>query len=182
MDTFDTNTGFFIADTAITPVFSPSVSMKTIEKTASSLILSASGWRKVYAASADEESIEAQITDEDYIISGIMAATFIEYYFSTAKAEASASAQKRVFPGKILIGMDSRPTGPAIADSMVRICLASGLDVTHVYICAAPEIMAYSAYSSEAQAFIYISASHNPVGHNVVNFCYDGGKRGFRPH
>jgi phosphoglucomutase len=82
--------------------------------------------------------------------------------------------------------MDTRPTGPALANLMIRAFIASGCKVLFTGVSAAPEIMAWSkALSSKASAgsgtpdspgcFAYISASHNPVGHNGIKFGRDGG-------
>jgi phosphoglucomutase len=74
--------------------------------------------------------------------------------------------------------MDTRPTGPAIADVMVRVFLALGCSVRFAFISAAPEIMAYAREASGAKitGFVYISASHNPIGHNGLKFgLTDGG-------
>jgi phosphoglucomutase len=75
--------------------------------------------------------------------------------------------------------MDTRPTGRAIADLLIRVFLAEGCGVRFAGITAAPEIMAY-ARSCDAQGkaagFVYISASHNPIGHNGLKFgLTDGG-------
>ena len=68
----------------------------------------------------------------------------------------------------ILIGCDSRPTGPAIAAVFLRLFAALGLEPVYLFIVAAPEIMAAAKDSSRFGGFCYLSASHNPVGHNGV--------------
>jgi phosphoglucomutase len=62
--------------------------------------------------------------------------------------------------------MDSRFTGPAIADAMTRIFISQNIEIRSLFIIAAPEIMAYSAVDSNIDGFAYISASHNPIWHN----------------
>jgi len=72
----------------------------------------------------------------------------------------------------VALGLDTRPTGPAIADVMARVFLARGLAVRYAFICAAPEIMAWARRSGalapdnpdRLDAFCYVSASHNPPG------------------
>ncbi|MFH2115705.1 MAG: phosphatidylglycerol lysyltransferase, partial [Spirochaetota bacterium] len=90
-------------------------------------------------------------------------------------------------PGRVpvlAVGMDTRPTGPAIADVMVRVFAARGLIVRYAFMTAAPEIMAWARQSGplpadhpeHLDAFCYVSASHNPPGHNGVKFgLTDGG-------
>ena len=145
----------------------------------SSLILSASGWRGVFAASGNEEDKTTEIDTVHKSFSQIMAAVYADYILSLK--EAAGLAQMAGIEawgtgsGKpvIAVGTDARPTGPAIADQMIPVLLAKGLSVEYLGITAAPEIM---AYSHKVDGFVYISASHNPVGHNGVKFgLNDGG-------
>jgi len=160
---------------------------------ASSLILSASGWRKVFAApkigdpraswavgDEPDDSLTIGISRADAVIAALMAKTFGEFILGkegTGAAmglEAAAGAPKPA----ILLGMDARPTGPAIADVFARVLLGMGLEVRYCFIVAAPEIMAYAGSAGKLPAgdpgrvagFAYISASHNPPGHNGVKF------------
>jgi phosphoglucomutase len=130
------------------------------------MILSASGWRKIFAADGSEESFSTQITPQDTVISGAIAASFADHMIKSLPAKTSLT---------LLIGMDTRPTGPAIADSITRILLAKNIQVKHLFITAAPELMAYSAVDDSIDGFIYITASHNPVGHNGLKFGRKGG-------
>ena len=69
--------------------------------------------------------------------------------------------------------MDTRPTGPAIAETMLRVFLAKKIAVSYTGIIASPEIM---VYAHSADGFVYISASHNPIGYNGIKFgLNDGG-------
>jgi len=128
------------------------------------MITSASGWRKVFALSGDEEDTTNQISADNTVLSALAADTFAAYMIARTGEE-----RKPV----IVLGTDARPTGPAIADAMLRALLANGLSVQYAGIIAAPEIM---AYSRAFDGFVYISASHNPVGHNGIKFgLNDGG-------
>lgn len=121
-----------------------------------SLILSASGWRKIFAESGDEEDRGKAIGDANTVLAALMADTFAAYL-----------ADNPEFGRDVLIARDTRPTGAAIADIFCRVLLARGFSVRYPGIAAAPEIM---AYARSVGAFAYISASHNPVGHNGVKF------------
>jgi len=135
-----------------------------IESAFSSLILSASGWRKVFAVSGDEEDASQEIGDANGILSAQMANVFADYLLSRP----GTSAKK-----ELVLGRDSRPTGESIAAIMCRVFLARGFSVRFPGITAAPEIM---SYARDIGAFAYISASHNPIGHNGVKFGLgDGG-------
>ena len=127
------------------------------------MILSASGWRKVFAVSGEETDTTTEIGMENTCISVLSALVFSDY------------VKKRT--GKrtptIVLGIDTRPTGPEIANAMIRLLLKEKVVVRYVGVTVAPEIMAYSKLFD---GFIYISASHNPIGHNGIKFgLNDGG-------
>ena len=128
------------------------------------MITSASGWRKVFALSGGEEDTATEISADDTVLSALAADTFAQYMLSRV-----GEAHKPV----VVVGTDARPTGSAIADAMLRALLANGIVVLYAGIIAAPEIM---AYARGFDGFVYISASHNPVGHNGIKFgLNDGG-------
>ena len=133
------------------------------------MILSASGWRGVFAADGGEESKTEKISETHAAICGAAALVFAEYLGSGAD----------VCKPIVLIGCDTRPTGKTIADIIIPVLLASSCEVRYAGVCSAPEIMAWARivgdYDSSA-GFIYISASHNPIGHNGLKFgLVDGG-------
>lgn len=155
------------------------------------LILSASGWRKVFAAHSPEhavarwarpgsaeDSLSPVVAEADIVLAAAMAKTFGEFVLSRAAQAAQAALRPA-----ILLGMDSRPTGPALADAFARTLIAMGIEVRHLFVVAAPEIMAYAGYAASlpeghperVDAFAYISASHNPPGHNGVKFGHGSG-------
>lgn len=161
-----------------------------LAEAASSLILSASGWRKVFASplpgdpraswaaplapgKVDEDSLSAQVSPTDLVLAGAMALAFGDWIVQRSGRRDAA----------ILLGIDSRPTGPTLADIMVRVWLARGLRPRYLSIVAAPEVMAYSRQvtglppdnAERAEGFCYISASHNPPAHNGVKFGTGGG-------
>ncbi|MDY6397415.1 MAG: phosphoglucomutase [Treponema sp.] len=124
------------------------------------MITSASGWRKVFAISCDENDNTTQISENDQILSGIAAEVFADYII-----EKSSSPS-------VILGRDTRPTGKAICEAMLKVLVAKNIRVKYPGIIAAPEIM---AYGKSASGFIYISASHNPIGHNGIKFGLDDG-------
>ena len=147
------------------------------------MILSASGWRKVFAQSGSENDGAPEISAADRDIVFFAAQSFAEFL----QAE---------FPAirTVVIARDSRPTGAALLKEAVTVFTAASaitssdvstitatsavksseaLAVQSVGIAAAPEIMAYAR--SVGAAFMYISASHNPIGHNGFKFGLDTG-------
>ncbi|MCM1321122.1 MAG: hypothetical protein NC041_04980 [Bacteroides sp.] len=126
------------------------------------MILSASGWRKIYALSGSENDGGIQISAADTVLSALAAAVFADFMLKK-------SSESPI----IAVGIDARPTGPAIADAVLRVLLGKNVQVRYAGVVAAPEIMAYSRTLS---GFLYISASHNPIGHNGIKFgLNDGG-------
>ena len=133
------------------------------------MILSASGWRKVFAQSGSEHDGTSEISAADRDIVFFAAQSFAEFL----QAE---------FPAirTVVIARDSRPTGAALLKEAVTafgavsaVKSSTALAVQSVGIAAAPEIMAYAR--SAGAAFMYISASHNPIGHNGFKFGLDTG-------
>jgi phosphoglucomutase len=134
------------------------------EKALQGMILSTSGWRGVFAKSGDEESPETAVSRSHKIIAAAAAGVFLEFL---AGREAGRAKE-------VILGRDTRPTGEAIAGAMIPLILASGFTPRYISVAPAPEIMAYAR--SRGSAFIYISASHNPIGHNGIKFGLgDGG-------
>lgn len=126
------------------------------------MILSASGWRKVFAADGNEESLSGDIGSENKILCALIAESFAEYMIDRL-------GRMPV----IVLGRDTRPTGKMISDIAIRVLSASGITVKYLDITAAPEIF---CYARNFDGFFYVSASHNPVGHNGIKFgMNDGG-------
>lgn len=127
------------------------------------MILSASGWRKVFAKTGDEQDKTPEISEDSIKLSVIAANVFFDYLKETTKQENPV----------IAIGYDTRPTGPAIAGAMLHALVAKNAIIQFSAVTSAPEIM---AYAKKLDGFIYISASHNPIGHNGIKFgTNDGG-------
>ena len=134
-----------------------------------SMILSASGWRMIFTQNGNGEDSRPEIGPEKTAIAAFIAKTFADYLLGTIE---DLPAPIKNIP-VIAVGMDTRPTGPAIADCIIRVLANIGIKVHFTGICAAPEIM---AYARSLDGFIYISASHNPIGHNGIKFgLNDGG-------
>ena len=127
-----------------------------------SLVLSASGWRGVFAASGNEEDSQDAARPELLLLSALMADAFAD------------CVEKG---GIIVLGRDTRPTGEKIVRAMLSAFLRCGAAVEYTGVICAPEIMAFTRGDSCAakKYFAYISASHNPVGHNGVKFGAGGG-------
>lgn len=154
---FDPATGFPYPGAALEP-FHYTPTAADLEGALGAMILSASGWRKVFAD--DEESSSPELKPVDRVLALGMADAFATFLADTTGKTA----------WRVAVGMDSRFTGPALCDGMVRVLLARGIEVDFLGIVAAPEIMAWVQTSGLHDGFLYVSASHNPVGHNGVKF------------
>ena len=121
------------------------------------MIISASGRRKVFAADGDENSMNKDLSEADSVI-----AAGIGYIFSKWALSKGCKS--------VAIARDARPTGEAICRIVATTAQQLGLEIRYLAVAAAPEIMAYVKNTEELDGFIYISASHNPAGHNGVKF------------
>lgn len=161
---YDAQTGFQLGAPQIVPLSETSQlpSFEEVKKEFSSMILSASGWRKIFAVSGDEEDPTEEIGAANSVLAALIAQVFADYII------------QRCGPGcRIALGLDARPTGTKIGDIIARVLAGRGIAVEYLFITAAPEIM---AYSRQLDGFVYVSASHNPIGHNGIKFgLNDGG-------
>ncbi|GHV83410.1 phosphoglucomutase [Spirochaetia bacterium] len=141
--------------------------------TLNKMILSASGWRAVFACNAGnadgdccEESLSPEISAEHRVIACAAGFVFGKYLQrKSCRSKPNAAA-----------GMDTRPTGKTISEAVLRGLLVSGCQPFWLGVAAAPEIMAFTRASLTLDGFIYVSASHNPIGHNGLKFgLNDGG-------
>ena len=136
------------------------LSPQDLEAALAPMILSASGWRKVFAADGDEESPREDLTPADSLLAAAMAEAFCDFLLSRSRNASPI----------VVLGLDARFTGPALADVMIRVLISRGIRLRYLFIAAAPELMSYTGQSDDCAGFIYISASHNPIGHNGVKF------------
>ena len=153
------------------------ISSGDITAVLSGMILSHSGWRGIFAADGGEESRTGEISGAHRIIAAGAAAVFAEYLCGLADKNGSPL---------VLTGCDTRPTGKAIAAAVITALAACGCRVRYAGVLAAPEIMAWARClgakhspdnmtPTDTVGFVYISASHNPIGHNGLKFGLAGG-------
>ena len=74
----------------------------------------------------------------------------------------------------VLVAIDSRHTGPAIADVVLRILVFHGVSVRYTFITPITEVAVYSREVSDG--FVYISSSHNPRGYNGLKLGLNDGR------
>ena len=76
--------------------------------------------------------------------------------------------------GKVVIGRDSRPSGPMVQQAVVSGLLAAGGEVISLGIASTPAT-ALMVRRHEARGGIVITASHNPIIWNGIKFLTDEG-------
>lgn len=133
---------------------------EALKRALDAFILSQSGWRKIFACDGGEEGRGADITPEDTTLCGL--ATMV---FSNLLSEITGNPRP-----KVLVGHDTRPTGTAIADAVVRGLLYAGCSVDYLGVVAIPEIIASAGKVGGVGGFVYATASHNPIGYNGFKF------------
>ena len=84
---------------------------------AAELILSASGWRKIFAGDGEEDA-SPDLAPVDNIVVGAMAMAFCDAVSDRGRNDAKPL---------VAVAMDSRPTGPSIADIIIRILVSKKL-------------------------------------------------------
>lgn len=142
----------------------PRCTDKELKSALSSMILSASGWRKVFAPDGEDGSAASPLPADQLLAlaMGLVWGNWLEKRLNKKRAV-------------VLVATDTRPTGPAIAGNLITGLESTGCRVIYIGIAAAPEAMARTGSDEGIDAFAYISASHNPLGHNGVKFGIGGG-------
>lgn len=155
---FDDITGEYLGSPCCSVIVSKHIDKEALKKALNKYILSISGWRAIVAKSGNEDDFSYSVSDEDITLAAIFSYSFLKFLG---------------FNARVLVGRDARPTGRLLGEAAVRTLLYFGADVEYIATSSAPEIMAYSKDGFDG--FFYISASHNPVGHNGYKFGFDGG-------
>lgn len=126
------------------------------------MVLSASGWRAVFGGT--DHSLESGISVEHRDLVAAAARTY-----------AAAVSERAGDGATVVLAADTRPTGPAILDTALRAFIVYGLNVRFLGVAATPEVLAWVASDNELDGFFYVSASHNPPGHNGMKMGFADG-------
>ncbi|HKK48380.1 MAG TPA: hypothetical protein VJ932_04750, partial [Alkalispirochaeta sp.] len=130
------------------------------------MILSASGWRGIFGE--DEYSLAGSITPAWRDVAAVAADAFLSTLLKSREGTPGTTA-------RIVVAIDSRPTGPAVADTVLRVFLHRGVDPHWLGVTPTPEVVAFVAETSEIDGFFYVTASHNPPGHNGFKMGFSDG-------
>jgi phosphomannomutase len=74
--------------------------------------------------------------------------------------------------GRIVVGHDMRPTGPALVAAFIEGVTAAGVDVVAIGLCSTDEL--YFASGSLGIPGAMFTASHNPAQYNGIKLCRAG--------
>jgi phosphomannomutase len=103
---------------------------------------------------------------------GQMAAAFAVWLREQAAARKSGSptgTDTEIAPLRVVIGRDSRPSGPWVRDAATSALLASGIEVIDLDVVTTPGV-AMMVRHLNADAGVVITASHNPIEWNGLKF------------
>lgn len=158
---------------------------RQLRRALDAMILSASGWRKVFAPNG-ENGFDPRPGPADQLLAAAMGMVWGRRLgrmsgFAPGDGSLRAFRSPEVPPEqapRVLTACDTRPTGPILAEMVMRGLEDSGCRPVYVGVAAAPEVMARSARDRGIAGFAYVSASHNPVGHNGFKFGVRGGVLG----
>jgi phosphoglucomutase len=136
------------------------------------MILSASGWRKVFVADRNVESVQSEIQVVDHLLAQLAGKVFADFLMQKMHHS----------PIRVVLGRDSRPTGKILLQCIYDALVQADITVTVLDVVALPELLSYCRLA-KFDGFFYITASHNPVGYNGFKFglgdgCVLGGEGG----
>ena len=100
---------------------------------------------------------------------GQMAAAFAVWLREQHEPSAAATDGKVPPPLRVVIGRDSRPSGPWVRDVAVGTLVASGIEVIDLDIVTTPGV-AMMVKHLNADAGVVVTASHNPMEWNGLKF------------
>ncbi len=133
---------------------------ENVEKRLRFGIASASGIRQIFDNTYGDEATDCvdgtgtEITDA----AKVHIATIADSFFELLREQTGKSQPT------VVVAIDSRHTGPAIADVVIRVLVFHGVNIRYTFIAPVTEVAVYSREVSDG--FVYISSSHNPRGYN----------------
>ena len=167
----DLETGLEIGDPDALPFEKHDKELQeNVEKRLKYGIASASGIRQIFDNTYGDEATDyvdgtgTEITDAAKIHVAAIADSFVRLL-----QEQTGQSQPTV-----VVAIDSRHTGPAIADVMIRMLVFHGVNIRYTFITPVTEVAVYSREVSDG--FVYISSSHNPRGYNGLKLGLNDGR------
>lgn len=128
-----------------------------------SMIISVSGWRFCYGKTPESRDPGIDTADQD--IAALVALAFLRCVPDGPPG----------VPRTIAVGTDTRPTGAVLGHTVVAALTALGVSVRWLGRVPSPQIMAWCRVEKELAGFLYVTASHNPIGYNGFKMGLDDG-------
>lgn len=116
-------------------------------------VLSPSGLRFIVSENGNEADLSPRLPKE--VQDFVLAATW----------HLAGLIQERGDEGPVMVGSDTRPTGAEIEVLVEGALRARGLKVGRLRRCPIPMALA-ATHQLKGSGFVYVTASHNPPGHN----------------
>ncbi|NQT95659.1 MAG: hypothetical protein HQ572_04335 [Candidatus Omnitrophica bacterium] len=116
------------------------------------------------------DGVSTNVSDAAKIRTAAITKGFVDFLRRDA-AEKEPEEEVR----EVVVAIDTRFTGQTLADIAVRSLLSEGISVRYTFVSNVVEAIIYTREVG-ANGFIYISASHNPVGYNGVKLGKSDGK------
>ena len=98
------------------------------------------------------------------------------FAFELGEASAEMLKKERWQPPQVLIGMDTRRSGPMLAQALSAGLMSRGVSVTFLGVLPTPAV-SHLTQSLGADAGVMISASHNPYQDNGIKFFDRSGRK-----
>ncbi len=95
----------------------------------------------------------------------------------TLAAELGCAFGSHLGGGKVVVGRDTRPSGPMVFNALASGLMASGCDVIDLGVVSTPGV-AVMIHERQAAGGVVITASHNPAAWNGIKFLTS---QGFAP-
>ena len=117
-------------------------------------ILSISGWRKIFSADGNPDSVSSEITPADIEMiaaASIIIGKFFQHYLPEQEIA-------------LALAGDSRPTSRPLCALIYRGLRSLKIKVKYIGVTAVPQLLSYTRNEPLTFGFIYVSASHNPQG------------------
>lgn len=146
-------------------------------------VFSVSGLRNgIWSADEDEsmpgmdwEGTDETITDAAAVMTASIVDQLVDFLKTDPAGFYKIKERERRANGRAAVVIDTRHTGPAIADIIVRTLLAKGVETESAFISSVTEASAY-ALTQDLDFVIVVTASHNPRGHNGFKILLNNGR------
>ena len=176
----DLETGLEIGDPDALPFGKHNKELQeNIEKRLKYGVASASGIRQIFDNTYGDEATDyvdgtgTEITDAAKIHIATITDRFVQLLQGVHAGTPLRGQTGRSQP-TVVVAIDSRHTGPAIADIAIRMLVFHGVNIRYTFISPVTEVAVYSREVSDG--FVYISSSHNPRGYNGLKLGLNDGR------